>query len=60
MAQAVKVEIRLSMVKRAETMMSNPAQKEIVPCCELTRFCLTSVVTWAELKRTPAEKSIGN
>ena len=53
-AHAVNVEIRLSNVSKADTMMRSPAQNATVSWFELWRLNLTSVVTLAELNRTPS------
>jgi hypothetical protein len=54
MAQAVKVDIKLSSVKMAEMMMTIPAQKLIRVWSVSIKARRISVVTPAELKRTPS------
>ena len=54
MLQAVKVDTKLRRVKIADTMIKMPAQKLMSVCSVCIRACRISVVTPAELNRTPS------
>jgi hypothetical protein len=54
MVHAVNVEMRLRSVRIAERIMDMPAQKATEVCLSSNKAWRTSVVTPAELKRTPS------